>query len=847
VIRKYLSILLLVYISIISAFEIHAQQTEIYGKVLDENNQPFNPAVNIAIFGTSGGTTTNQNGNYVLQVPAGINIQIRYSFAGYQPIIKYISIKEGQKLEVNIQIDTRLSLDTVEIFSRRRNYDGLIRVDKRKLEMMPTASGDFVTEFIKRMAGVSSKNELSSQYSVRGGNFDENLVYINGIEVHRPVLIRSGQQEGLPFVNSDLVDDIAFSAGGFNANYGDKMSSVLDITYKDPKKFAGSFRASLMGGAIHIEDATDNHRLRYILGVRYKSNSYLLSSLDTKGDYRASFTDIQTNILYDINEFWTFSFLGNFSLNKYLMIPADRETNFGSIFEALRFKVFFDGQEVDKFTTSMGSAKINYSRKNYSMFFAASSYRTLEEESFDIMGQYWLDVLQNDLGKDNFGEVAFNKGVGTFLNHGRNKLEAQISNLQYEGNFKKSIFWGAEFRHDIVNDVLSEWQMIDSAGYSQPHPMDNVGNFISGYIRPNSIHLQDVIKAKNKDFQTNRITAFVQKNWDWMPEKNKTSYNLVLGGRINYWDFSQEILLSPRANFTITPKWKKKYSFRIASGIYSQPAFYREMRYFDGSINTNIKSQKSFHLVAGSNYNFTAWERPFKFTAEAYYKYLWDLIPYEVNDVRIRYFAENNAVGYATGLDLKLNGEFVEGAESWVGLSLMQTQEDLKDDFYYDYFNKAGEKIVPGITLDNKVVDSTRFEPGFIPRPTDQRFSFNLFFQDYIPGYSTFKVHLNLVYASGLPFGPPTHQRYQQNRRYPAYRRVDIGFSKQLIGEENKLKAKNPFRHFSSMWISIEVFNLLQISNTVSYIWVSDVEGRLNGVPNYLTPRRVNVQLSMKF
>jgi hypothetical protein len=824
---------------------VFSQKTFIYGRVVDENSRPFDPAVNIAVVGSTKGTTTRRDGSYHLDIPPGKTVVVRYSFAGLKPVDKPVNLKAGDSLKINVRLTERNFLDTFEVVSSRR-YDGLIRVDKRKLELLPTASGDYVTEFIKRMPGVSSRNELSTQYSVRGGNFDENLVYVNGIEVHRPVLIRSGQQEGLPFVNSDLVKDIAFSAGGFNAGYGDKMSSVLDITYKKPVKFAGALRASLMGGSVYIEDASKDLRFRYLLGVRYKTNSYLLSSLDTKGEYKPSFTDVQTLFSYDLNEFWELSFLGNFSVNKYHMIPADRETNFGNIFEALRFKVYFEGQEVDKFQSLMGAAKIKYQKGHLKSFFAVSAYKTVEQETFDIMGQYWLDVLENDLGKDGFGEVAFNKGVGTFLNHGRNRLDGSITSLKYDASYKKSWSWGAGYRHDIIDDRLSEWQMIDSAGFSIPHPQDNVGNSIPGYVRPNRIELQDVVKADNKNFITNRVTAYLQKSWV-QTTKNKTEINYMLGGRFLYWDYSKEAVFNPRGNITVTPKWDNRYSFRLAGGLYYQPGFYREMRYFDGSLNPDIKMQKSWQVVLGSDYTFYAWERPFKFVAEVYYKRLWDLIPYEVNDVRIRYYAENNARGYATGLDLKLNGEFVKNAESWVGISLMQTQEDIEGDYYYEYYNKDGEKIIPGITFDNVAVDSQRFEPGFIPRPTDQRFSFNLFFQDYVPGYPSFKVHLNLVYASGLPFGPPTHNRYQQTRRYPPYRRVDIGFSKQLIGEKTKFGSKNPLRHFKSMWVSVEVFNLLQISNTVSYIWVMDVEGRLNGVPNYLTPRRVNVQFSVKF
>lgn len=823
---------------------IMAQESYIYGVVTDENNQPFNPGANVSVFGSSKGTTTAEDGSYKLILSANETYLVRFSFTGLKPIDRKISLKPGQQILINIKLNERIEFDTVEIRARR-NFDGIIKIDKRKVELIPTASGDFVTEFLKRMPGFYSNNELSTQYSVRGGNFDENLVYVNGIEVHRPVLIRSGQQEGLPFVNSDMVDDISVSAGGYSASYGDKMSSVLDITYKNPTQFGGSVRGSLMGGSVYIENKAENIPLQYLIGVRYKTNSYLLSSLDTKGDYRPSFADVQTLINYDFNEFWKISFLGNFSQNKYLMVPEDRETNFGSVFEALRFKVFFEGQEVDQFTTYMGSVKLSRNKNDLNNWIAISLHRTIETESFDILGQYWLDVLENDLGKDDFGEIAYNKGIGTFLNHGRNQLDGWISNVKYEASYKKKLRWGIEYRHDLINDKLSEWQMIDSAGFSLPHPADNIGNTIAGYIRPNSITMNDVIKASNYNFTTNRISAYIQNRW--VKSTSKMDYNFEIGGRLLYWDFSNELIFSPRAALIFTPDWEKDISFRIASGIYAQPGFYREMRYFDGSLNPDLKAQKSCHFIVGSDHSFYAWDRPFKFTAEVYYKYLWDLIPYEINDVRIRYFANNDAVGYATGLDLKLNGEFVENADSWVGISVMQTQEDLKNDFYFEYYNSSGDKIIPGITVDDTPVDSQRFEPGYIPRPTDQRISFNLFFQDFIPNYPTYKVHLNLVFATGLPFGPPNHERYLQTRRYPPYRRVDIGFSKQLVGENSKLKSQNPMRKFKSIWISVEVFNLLQISNTLSYIWISDVEGRLNPIPNYLTPRRLNIQISAKF
>ncbi|MBN2746055.1 MAG: TonB-dependent receptor [Bacteroidales bacterium] len=822
----------------------YSQKAEIYGKVTDEDKKPFDPPANILIYGTSNGTTTKADGSYALQLDPGISILVRFSFTGYKPVDKIISLKPGQKKEINIIISERYDFDTVEIVGRRE-YDGLIRIDKKKLELIPTPSGDFVTEFLKRMPGVNSNNELSTQYSVRGGNFDENLVYVNGIEIHRPVLIRSGQQEGLPFVNSDLVDNITFSAGGFSANYGDKMSSVLDITYRKPKEFGGSIRGSLMGGAVAVEGASKSIPFQYLIGLRYKTNSYLLSSLDTKGDYRPRFIDFQSLFTYNLNEFWQIDLLSSLSMNKYHLIPADRETNFGSIYEALRFTVYFEGQEVDEFNTYMGSLKLTRTKRNHTNWLAFTLHRTMETESFDILGQYWLSVLENDLGKDDFGEVAYNKGIGSFLNHGRNQLDGWITNLKYQGEYKKNFQYGVEFRHDLLNDKLSEWQLIDSSGFSLPHPPDNIGNTNPNYIRPNTIELQEVVRAKNYNFATNKISAFVQKKWN--KEFNKNEIAFELGIRSTYWDFSEEFLISPRFSVNLNPKWKRDIALRLATGIFSQPGFFREMRYFDGTISPNVKAQKSWQVIAGADYNFDMWDRPFRLTIEAYYKYFWDLIPYEIDDVRIRYFANNDAVGYATGLDLKLNGEFVELAESWVGVSFLKTQEDIIGDFYYELYNKSGEKIIPGITTDNVPSDSLLVEPGFIPRPTDQRISFNLFFQDYVPNYPTYKVHLNLVFATGLPFGPPTHKRYQQTDRYPPYRRVDIGFSKQLIGEDSKLKSKNPLRFFKSMWISVEVFNLLQISNTLSYLWIMDVEGRMNPVPNFLTPRRLNVQLSAKF
>lgn len=846
-IHKIIRVKHLVFLALLLGFLSSSAQTAlIFGKVLDENNKPF-PSANISIVGLTGGTFTKEDGSFQLKVAANIDVTIRFSYVGYKSKQQKFNLKEGERFEVIVKLSEQNNIDTLVIVAKRNPYfEGILKVDPKQVELIPSASGDAISEFIKRMPGVYSNNELSSQYSVRGGNFDENLIYVNGVEVFRPLLIRSGQQEGLNFVNSDLVKSIKFSSGGFDAMYGDKMSSVLDIEYKTPITFGGSASLGLQGGTFHLEGAALGSRLKYITGFRYKSNQYLLKTLDTKGDYRPTFLDWQLHLSYDISEYLSLKFLGNIASNTYLMIPSDRETKFGNIYEALKFTVYFDGQEVDKFNSYMGALSMNYAKNKTKLDFTASLYRTQETETYDIMGQYWLGVLQNDMGKDDFGEVVFNKGVGTFLNHARNYLDGWVSTLQHQGSYKNTLMWGAQIRYDLFNDRISEWQLLDSAGFSLPHIPDNIGNQNPNYTPSNTLEISEVYKSRNDNVSSARISGFIQKQWK-ITQQNKTNYHFNAGIRVNYWDFNQELLISPRVNVIIKPKWQKDYLFRFASGIYSQPAFYREMRDFDGSLNHQIKAQKSWHVVAGTEYTFYAWDRPFKLSAESYFKYLWDIIPYEIDDVKVRYFAKETAKGYATGIDFKLFGELVKDAESWVGVSIMSTQEDIIGDFYYNYLNAAGQVIQAGVTSDNTIVDSLRIEPGYIPRPTDQRINFNLFFQDYIPGYPSFKVHLNLVVGSGLPFGPPTHEKYKQSSRLPAYKRVDIGFSKQLISDKTKFKAKNPFRAFKSMWISLEVFNLLDISNTISYFWVTDVGGQVYGVPNYLTPRQLNLKLHCNF
>jgi hypothetical protein len=819
-------------------------KAEIFGKITENNNKPVE-LVNISIFGYSGGTTTGKDGNYKISVPARKELILIVSFVGYESQQFIINLAPGSKKELNIFLKVSTTeLPDFEVKDNLIRKTNLTRIDPKIATTIPTISGG-VEDLIKTLPGVSSSNELSSQYSVRGGNYDENLVYVNGIEIYRPFLIRSGQQEGLSFINSDLVSSILFSAGGFEAKYGDKMSSVLDIQYKKPTSFAASVSLSLLGAQAHIEGATDNHRLSYLVGFRQKSNQYILKGLETKGDYRPSFTDIQTLINFDITERWEISFLGNYARNSYKLIPQSRETDFGTIQEAYRLKIYYDGQEIDRFETFLGALSATFvPKKDLNIKFIASAYQTFESETFDIQGQYWLGKLETDFGNEEFGDVIEAQGVGTYLTHARNYLDATVFNVEHKGILSKSnkfFQWGIKYQHEIIHDKLNEWELIDSAGFTIPNPPGSVGN-------PNPLHpdldLFGVVRT-DINISSNRYTGFIQNTWDFLGKNRR--FSVTAGIRGNYWDFNKQFLFSPRATVSYKPNWKKDIVLRFSAGYYYQPPFYRELRDFAGNINYDIKAQKSIHFVAGGDWNFMAWSRPFKFVTEVYYKYLDNLIPYEIDNLRIRYYAQNNSHGYAVGIDMRVNGEFVKGIESWASLSIMQTMEDIEDDFYYDYYNAEGELIIPGYTFDVVAVDSLRQEPGYIPRPTDQRVNFSLFFQDFLPKFPTYKMYLKLIFGSSLPFGPPNSEKYKHTLRIPPYRRVDIGFSKQVIGEKTQFSPKNPLRYLKSLWVSLEVFNLLQVSNTISYLWVKDVNNRMYAIPNYLTPRQLNVRLLVAF
>lgn len=825
---------------------IKAQKTAtIKGKISDAEDRPIE-AASISLEGIGKGTISGADGKFSLEVPAEKAITLSITHIGFLPQQRKLLLQEGESrlLIFNLK-PSDFKLKEVEIKEEKNREQPMESVDPKNIKYIPTPSGSFEA-VIKTLPGVYSNNELTSQYNVRGGNFDENLVYVNDIEVYRPFLTRSGNQEGLSFINADMVENINFSAGGFEARYGDKMSSVLAVTYRRPKEFSGTFSGSLQGGALHLEGRSKDGRLTYINGIRYHSNQYVLSSLDTDGDYRPVFGDVQTYLTYDLSEKWELSFLGNYARNRYEFAPETRETTFGTIQQALKLTIFFEGQEITDFETYFGALSTTYTPKeNVSLKLSGTAFRSFEVETFDILGQYRIDELDRDLSSDNFGDVAFNRGVGSFLDHARNLLDATVLNLQHRGKWllsNGSWEWGAKFQYENIEDQLKEWQLIDSAGFSLPQPPQTPGQAAQG---PLQLNLFDSFKAKNS-LESERLTGYIQRNYRWN-NQSEDLFTFTAGVRSNYWSLNDQVVVSPRANISWEPKWEKDWLFRFSTGVYHQPAFYRELRNFEGELNRDIKAQRSIHFVLGADYNFKAWGRPFKFVGEAYYKDMANIIPYEIDNIRIRYFAENSADAYAAGIDLKINGEFVKGVDSWVNIGLLTVREDINNDFFVERFNDEGEKIIPGFTMNNTAVDSVRREPGSIPRPTDQRFNFSLFFQDYLPKNPSYKMSMTFHYGSGLPFGPPSRERFKDTLRIPAYIRVDMGFSKLLLGPESVVSDKNIFRNFHSIWLSLEIFNLLQRNNTLSHLWVTDVTNRQFAVPNFLTSRQVNLKVQFKF
>ncbi len=801
---KKLYIFVFLLVTVFAGFS-QSNNATLRGTVRDSDGMPLD-MVNIALKDFPLGTSSNREGKFLLRIPAGREVVVVFSSVGYASFADtiYAAPEENITLEIILPA-TDLKLAEIVVTEQRRSGGNVTRLDPRFMEVMPDAATGGVEALIKTLPGVSTNNELSSQYTVRGGNFDENMVYVNDIEIYRPFLIRAGQQEGLSFINSDMVSTIDFSAGGFDARYGDKMSSVLDIKYRRPSVFRGSASMSLLGATAHFEDVALKGRLAHITGIRYKTNSYMLGGLDEKGEYDPKFLDVQTYITFRFSENFDLSFLGNMAQNQYRFVPQTRQTTFGTWQTPLNTTIYFQGQEIDDFQTYLGALSANYHPNlNLNLKFILSAFNTSEKETYDILGQYYLNQLERNMASEEFGDSVLNLGVGTFLNHARNYLDANVYSISHKGAYNSDnhlLNWGIKFQHEQFEDKINEWIYRDSTGYSLPYS-------------DKEVLLYFTLNTRNK-VSSNRITGYFQDTWS-VPVSSGDLY-FTGGVRFNYWDFNDEFLVSPRISLSYYPEWKSKISFSLSGGMYHQSPFFKELKNRDGSINDDTRAQRSYQVVAGTDYLFTAWDRPFRFTTEAYYKHMNRLIPYQVENVQIRYLGEQEAVGFATGIDMKVNGEFVSGVQSWASLSFMKTEEDILGDGH-----------------------------GYIPRPTDQWMNFSLFFQDYFPGNPSYKMQLSGFYGARLPTGPPNSERHQDVFRMPSYRRIDLGFSKVIISPSNPMQ--NRFlSHINDMWVSLEVFNLLNINNTISYFWVSSIQGDQFAVPNYLTDRKFNLKLTVKF
>ena len=854
------------------------------GEIKNNNGLPISNA-NIKVLNLKSGTVSNQKGEFKVTLKDQSKVTIEITHVNYKKISKSVNPKKDTIIKVKMKNKV---LKTLEVEYKDPGSSPTEILPNINASNIALPSGNIEGLLSSVGYGVRQNNELSSGFSVRGGNFDENLIYVNGIEVYRPFLARSGQQEGLSFINPSMVENIVFSAGGFDAKYGDKLSSVLDISYREPVEFEANFSTSLLGAQLQFGDRP-NSLINYNFGFRYRSNAYLLGTLDTKGEYQPQFMDIQGLINFNLNENLKLSIFGNTANNLFSVSPENRETNFGNINEALRFTVYYEGQENTQYRTYMGAISLKHRKnENLSLNYFISTFNTDETEYFDLLGEYRLDELERDLGSDQYGSVAYNRGVGSFLNHGRNKLKANVLNIYHTGDFvnnNQKTSWGIKLQDEQVQNKIKEWNYLDSSRFNSPRPLDSIGYQNPSNIQYQELELSKFIKATN-EISSSRITGFAQHRYKFNKEKkthfihkndsltfidttfsSSSYFAATVGIRANYWSYNDQTVLSPRINFKWRPAFfkyedgkivRKNLTLKLAAGFYYQPPFYRAARNLNGELNPLIRAQKSIHFVAGGDLIFKMWERKFKAGTEIYYKVLDDIIPYEIENVRVNYYGENLAKGFARGIDLKINGEFVKGIQSYASLSWLQTKENLINDFYYTYFNANGEKIIPGFTIDQNATDSTINEPGLIPRPTDQRVSFSMFFQDQMPNdwdtekvkWSTMKVNINVLFGSRLPYGPPGDQRYSDTLRSNFYKRIDIGFSKDLINSEtdkSKFKEKSILNGIQSMWISFEVFNLLDISNTTNYTWIRDASGRQYSIPSFLTSRRLNIKLVARF
>jgi hypothetical protein len=799
------------------------QSATLRGIVLNELNEPLE---GVNVVSENNGTTTNINGFYILKIPANTDVKIRFSHINYKYLEAPFNLKNGEELEFNPVLKSNYEqIETVVITgSKRKELEGVTSISPQIIRTIKGAQPG-VENLLKTLPGVNISNELSTQYSVRGGNFDENLVYVNEIEVYRPFLVRSGQQEGLSFVNSDMVQNLDFTAGGFQAKYGDKLSSVLDITYKTPIKFGIQADLSLLGGSLTAESVSKDSKFSALLGLRNRDNSLLVESKETETNFTPKFADIQTYLTYKFSDKFHLSFLGNLAINDYDYKPRTRQTNFGTLQDPLALLVFYEGQENDKYNTYFGAFKGSYfANENLTLKLIASTFHTTEQEYFDILAQYRLGEVNSNIGDESIGEVEFSEGIGSQINHARNDLDALITNIEHKGYLKSeenNFEWSVKYTHEDIRDRIVEWEVIDSAGFSINPP--NIDSFndqpYTAYEGPLAPYKN--IRATNST-QINRIQAYGQWNRRSMLGDHEVYTNV--GVRYHAWTVqgdgikkTTQSVFSPRIQLAIKPDWDKDMLFRLSGGLYYQPPFYRELRDSDGIVNSDVKAQQSFHLVLANDYSFQMWDRPFKLISEAYYKKLSDVNPYTVENVRIRYDASNIAKAYAYGLDLRLNGEFVPGTESWFSFGYLKTEENINNQ-------------------------------GYIARPADQRLKFGILFQDYVPKLPKMKMYLNLVYNTGVPGGSPSYASpYNYQSRLPDYKRADVGMSYVIVDakDSNKNGWRKPFEELS---IGLEIFNMFDVQNSITNTWVRDVYSkRQYSIPNYLTPRVFNVRLGMRF
>ncbi len=789
------------------------------GRTLGPDQQPIE-GVNIRVKNSHQGTFSDLKGRFKLRLTNNEEAVLIFSMLNFETVELPVAVNLHQEI-IQVLKPVTVHLPVVEITEQRKTKPGTVNIDPLLSKNLSNAGSGSVEQLVKTMPGVSSHNELSPQYNVRGGNFDENLLYVNGIEIFRPFLVKTGEQEGLSFLNPDLVAAIRFSSGGFESSYGDKMSSVLDIDYKVPDKFAGTAELGALGASAHLEGRAVNDKFSYLTGIRYRNNRYLLGTLDEKGHYDPSFFDFQLLLGYDFTPRFSLNFLANVSVNNYAFTPETRETRFGTISQAYLLKIYFEGHEKDRFSNRSGALSASYHpSKNLNLQLTASSFYSDEQVRYDILGQYYLNEAYNTSGPASSPDSTVLLGVGSALVHAGNFLQADILNIEHRGKYDLGnhlIQWGIKYQSERIHDRVNEWEMRDSAGYAVPY-------------NDQKVELYHSVKADNQ-LNSNRFSAFFQDNFTVRLQNSTLALNY--GGRIQYWDFNRQTIFSPRISLLYLPGRFTPLQLHASWGVYQQMPFFKELKTMDADIIPTVRAQKSIHYVVGLNYPFQLGERPFKFSTEVWYKKLTNLIPYKVTNLDLQYFPEQLSNGYASGLELKLFGEPVPGATSWASVTLMKTEEDIVGDHY----------VVPGTAGQ----PAKMVYPGYIPRPADQRFNFSLFFQDYLPKNPTLKMNLTLMYGSGLPFGPPQAERRMDTYRMPPYRRVDLGISKMLLGGPEQKRTNALSRSLKEAWVSLEIFNLFDLNNTISYYWVSDFQNNMYAVPNYLTGRRINLKMAVSF